>query len=204
MHQELQHSPCMMSLIAPLNASAILCVFLWTWPPPKEPTENFGVNYCLLISTETSQSIKETRLRITLPLRLSKLCRAFGIKFSNSNITARPLSSWGGDISSSWIVHTFNCSLKKYSFCMVNTIYCRVNENKAKFSVFKIFFYYFVLQTRFFDSLNVVVVVVLFFFSVTLFFLTVSKRGYLSAELQTWHVWMSLPTWVHWKILWKR
>ena len=33
---ELEHSPCTTSLIAPLNASAILRAFLSTWPPLKE------------------------------------------------------------------------------------------------------------------------------------------------------------------------
>ena len=82
MCQELEHSRCTMTLIVPLNASAILCVFLWTWPPPKEPTENIGVNYCLLTSTETSLRTVETRLRITFQFRWEKFCRISYIKFT--------------------------------------------------------------------------------------------------------------------------
>ena len=148
MRQELEHSPCTMSLIASLNASAILCAFLWTCLLPKEPTENFGVKYWLLISTETSQSSMKTRLRITLPLR--------------------------------WDLYG------TFSFLTLTM----TNTYKAKISY----------SNKFLSLITYMV----FFFSVVLFFLTVSKRRYLSTKLQKSHVWMSLPKQFHRRILRER
>ena len=65
---ELNHSTCTTSLIASLNASAILWAFLLTSLPPKEKMENFGAICCHLISTETSESTMKTWLRITFSL----------------------------------------------------------------------------------------------------------------------------------------
>ena len=66
---ELERTLYSTSLIAPLNASAIPPVYLWTWLLPKELTESFGASYFLLWSTTTLTSTKETTLHTTFPSR---------------------------------------------------------------------------------------------------------------------------------------
>ena len=62
-----------------------------------------------------------------------------------------------------------------------------------------IFVLYCVMQTQFhWYKLHV------FVLSVALFFLAMSKRRHLCSKLQTWHVWMSLPTRLYWRTLWER
>ena len=66
---ELEYIQCTTSLIAPLNASAILPAAHSTWPHPKEPMESFGASCCLLRSTVTPRSTREMGVRITFLLR---------------------------------------------------------------------------------------------------------------------------------------
>lgn len=67
MYLKLQRSGHSTTLIATSNASTILCAFLWTWPPPKNLVENFGVSYSPLISTAIPKTSWKARVGITLP-----------------------------------------------------------------------------------------------------------------------------------------
>ena len=62
---ELVHTQYSTSLTAPLNASAILPAYHWTWLLPKELMESYGASYCLLWSSTILTSTKETTLHIT-------------------------------------------------------------------------------------------------------------------------------------------
>lgn len=87
MHLPLEHLQHTMFLTAPLNASAILYVLLWTWLPPKEPTVHYCVSSCLPTDTEIRRNTEETRVRTTYILRLVLLLRLFrGHSFLHSSL----------------------------------------------------------------------------------------------------------------------